>query len=68
MTQPHHRNRHPKYRKKNKIHNRQANERSLINRGYMSLWLSGDVIQSWSDYLNKKLGRPKVYSDLAIEI
>ena len=43
MTQPHHRNRHPKYRKKYKIHNWRAYERSLINRGDLTLWLSEDV-------------------------
>ena len=33
MTQPHQRNRHPKYRKKYKVHNWRSYERSLINRG-----------------------------------
>ena len=67
MTQPHHRNRHPKYRKKYKIHNWRAYERSLINRGDLTLWLSEDVIESWNSDLDQRLGRPKVYSDLAIE-
>ena len=67
MTQPHHRNRHPKYRKKHKIHNWRSYEQSLINRGDITLWLSEDVIQSWSSNLDQRLGRPKLYSDLAIE-
>ena len=67
MTQPHHRNRHPKYRKKYKIHNRWSYEQSLINRGDLTLWLSEDVIESWSIDLGQRMGRPKVYSDLAIE-
>ena len=46
MTQPHHRNRHPKYRNKYKIHNWQSYERSLINRGDLTLWLSEDVIKA----------------------
>ena len=67
MTQPNHRNRHPKYRKKYKIHNWRSYERSLINRGDLTLWLSEDVIQSWNSDLDQRMGRPKLYSDLAIE-
>ena len=67
MTQPHHRNRHPKYRKKYKIHNWRSYERSLIKRGDLTLWLSEDVIKSWNSDLSQRMGRPKLYSDLAIE-
>ena len=67
MTQPHHRNRHPKYRKQYKIQNWQEYERSLIQRGDLTIWLSEDVIQSWYDDSLNQLGRPKLYSDVAIE-
>ena len=67
MTHPHHRNRHPKYRKKYKIHNWRSYERSLINRGDLTLWLSEDAIESWNRDLSQRMGRPKLYSDLAIE-
>ena len=67
MTQPHHRNRHPKYRKKYKIHNWRFYERSLIKRGDLTLWLSEDVIEAWNSDLSRRMGRPKLYSDLAIE-
>ena len=67
MTQPHHRNRHPKYRKKYKIHNWRSYERSLIKRGDLTLWLSEDVIEAWNSDLSRRMGRPKLYSDLAIE-
>ena len=67
MTQPHHRNRHPKYRKKYKIHNWRAYEQALINRGDLTLWLSEDVIEAWKSDLGQKMGRSKLYSDLAIE-
>ena len=67
MTQPHQRNRHPKYRKKYKVHNWRSYEQSLINRGDLTLWLSEDVIQSWSSDLDQRIGRPKLYSDLAFE-
>ena len=66
MTQPHQRNRHPKYRKKYKIHNWRSYERSLVNRVDLTLWLSEDVIQSWYGDSNDLVGRPKVSSDLAI--
>ena len=67
MTQLHQRNRHPKYRKKYEIRNWRSYERSLINRGDLTLWLSEDVIQSWNRDLDQRMGRPKLYSDLAIE-
>ena len=67
MTQPHHRNRHPKYRKKYKVHNWRSCEQSLINRGNLTLWLSEDVIKSWNSDLDQRIGRPKLYSDLDIE-
>ena len=67
MTQPHHRNRHPKYRKLYKIQNWQEYERSLIQRGDLTIWLSEDVIQSWYDDSLNQFGRPKFYSDVAIE-
>jgi hypothetical protein len=67
MTLPHQRNKHPKYRKKYKIQNWQSYERSLINRGDLTLWLSEDVIESWNSDLNQRMGRPNLYSDLAIE-
>ena len=37
MTQPPHRNRQPKYRKKYKIHNCRSYERSLISHGDLTL-------------------------------
>ena len=67
MTQPHYRNRHPKYRKKYKIHNWRSYERSSINRGDLTLWFSEDVIETWNSDLCQTLGRLKLYLDLAIE-
>ena len=67
MTQPHHRHRHPRYREKYKVTNWSSYERSLAKRGDLTLWLSEDVIQSWYGDSNDLVGRPKVYSDLAIE-
>ena len=45
MTQPHH-NGQPKHRRKYKIQSRRASERSLINRGDLTLWLLANVIVS----------------------
>ena len=67
MTQPHHRHRHPRYSKRYKVTNWPAYERSLIKRGDFTLWLSEDAIQSWHGDSNDLTGRPKIYSDLAIE-
>ena len=67
MTQPHHRHRHPRYRKKYKVTNWPSYERSLIKRGDFTLWLSEDAIQEWYGDSNDLTGRPKAYSDLAIE-
>ena len=67
MTQPHHRQRHPRYRKRYKVMNWPSYERSLIKRGDFTLWLSEDAVQSWYGDSNDRVGRPKVYSDLAIE-
>ena len=51
MTQPHQRYRHPKYKKKYKVTNWSSSDRSLVKRGELTLWLSGDVIRSWNDCL-----------------
>ena len=67
MTQPHHRHRHPRYRKRYKVTNWPSYERSLIKRGDFTLWLSEDAVKSWYGDSNDRVGRPKVYSDLAIE-
>ena len=42
-------------------------ERSLVRRGDFTLWLSEDVTKAWYGDSNDIVGRPKVYSDLAIE-
>lgn len=53
-----------KYRVKNW---REYNE-SLVARGDVTLWFSEDVIAAWEhDNAERKVGRPFIYSDLAIE-
>ena len=46
MTQPHQRYRYPNYKNKYKITNWSSYDRSLVNRGDITLWFSDDVIQS----------------------
>ena len=67
MTQPHHRNRHPKYKKRYKSTNWRSYEQSLVNRGDLTLWLSEEVIDSWNQAPSQLMGRPRIYSDIAIE-
>ena len=67
MTQPHHRNRHPKYKKRYKLKNWPSYEQSLVNRGDLTLWLSEEVIELWNQVPSQLMGRPCIYSDSAIE-
>ena len=67
MTQPHHRNRHPKYKKRYKLTNWRSYEQSLVNRGDLTLWLSEEVIDSWNQAPRQLMGRPRIYSDIEIE-
>ena len=64
MTQPHQRYRH---QKKYKVTNWSSYDRSLVNRGAITLWLSDEVLQSLNDCPEQTFGRPKLYSDLVIE-
>jgi hypothetical protein len=42
-------------------------DRSLVKRGDITLWLSDDEVQSWNHCPKQAIGRPRLYSDLAIE-
>jgi hypothetical protein len=59
--------RHPKYKKSYRIKNWSEYERSLRNRGDITLWLSGDAIDAWTPKKNGKRGGQQIYSDIAIE-
>ena len=67
MTQLHHRHHNPRYRKKYKVSKWPSYELSLIKRGDYPLWLSESAIQAWYGDSNDLVGRPQVYSELAIE-
>jgi hypothetical protein len=67
VKEAHKRNRNPKYKQKYRVTNWPEYDRSLRNRGDITLWFSEDAIQAWAPMHNGKQGRPKKLSDLTIE-
>ena len=67
MKEAHKRNRNPKYKQRYRVTNWPEYDRSLRNRGDITLWFSEDAIQAWAPMHNGKQGRPQKFSDLAIE-
>ena len=57
----------PKHKKKRKFRNWREYEASLVQRGSLTLWLSEDAIAQWLAPKTGSPGRPKLYSDLAIQ-
>jgi len=60
--------RHPKYKTSYRIKNWPEYEKSLRNRGDITVWLSRDAINTWTPPKNGKRGGQLIYSDIAIEI
>jgi len=60
--------RHPKYKASYCIKNWPEYEKSLRNRGDITVWLSRDAINAWTPPKNGKRGGQPIYSDIAIEI
>ena len=67
MKEAHKRNRNPKYKRKYRVTNWPEYDRSLRNRGDITLWFSEEAIQAWAPKHNGKQGRPHMCSDLTIE-
>jgi hypothetical protein len=68
MTEPHKRpHRHPKYKPAYCVKNWRQYDKSLRDRGDITLWLSPDAINAWTPPMTGKRGAQPVYSDLAIE-
>ena len=67
MKEQHKRSRNPKYKKKYKVTNWKEYERSLRNRGSLTLWVSPSVIRTWKPKASKRRGRQHQFSDQAIE-
>ncbi len=59
--------RHPKYKTSYRVKNWPKYERSLRNRGDITIWLSRDAIDAWTPPKNGKRGGQPIYSDIAIE-
>ena len=58
---------HPKYKTQYRVANWAEYDRSLVERGNITIWISPDAISSWSAPPTKRRGGQLKYSDLAIE-
>ena len=58
---------HPKYKTKYRVGNWPEYDRSLVQRGNLTLWLSHDAIARWNAKPSHRRGGQRKYSDLAIE-
>ncbi len=68
MTEPHKRPyRHPKYKTAYRVKNWAEYEKSLRDRGDITLWISHEAINAWTPPQTGKRGAQPVYSDVAIE-
>jgi hypothetical protein len=68
MTEPHKRpHRHPKYKTVYRVKNWHEYDKSLRDRGDITLWISQDAIDTWTPPMTGRRGAQPVYSDVAIE-
>ena len=58
---------HPKYKTKYRVGNWPEYDRSLVQRGNLTLWLSHEAISEWNAKPSGRRGGQRKYSDLAIE-
>jgi hypothetical protein len=57
-----------KNKKKYKINNWQAYNKSLKQRGMIAVWINDDILDTWKALPRNKPGAQPIYSDLAIQI
>ncbi len=67
MDEAHKRRRHPKYKTKYRVKNWPEYEKSLRDRGNITIWMNSEVVSSWMSLSKGKRGGQEIYSDLAIE-
>lgn len=68
MSEAHKRSyRHPKYKTAYRVSNWPEYEKSLRDRGDITIWFSQDAIDAWTPTRTGKRGAQPVYSDIAIE-
>jgi len=67
MAEAHKRKRHPKYKTNYRVKNWAEYEKSLQDRGDITVWVSSDTVTAWKSVSSRKRGAQEVYSDLAIE-
>ena len=58
---------HPTYKTKYRLGNWPAYDRSLVERGDITFWISKDAIDSWKPAPSGKRGGQRRFSDLALE-
>ena len=58
---------HPTYKTKYRVGNWPAYDRSLVERGSVTLWLSPKAIEAWTPAPTGRRGGPWKFSNLAIE-
>ncbi|MGI9295911.1 MAG: IS5 family transposase [Pseudomonadales bacterium] len=68
MSEAHKRSyRHPKYKMVYRVKNWHEYDKSLCDRGDITLWLSQEAIDAWTAPKTGKRGGQRVYSDIAIQ-
>ena len=67
MAEAHKKRRHPKYRTKYRVKNWNEYEKSLRDRGDITIWVSSDALKAWKSASSGKRGAQEIYSDLSIE-
>lgn len=58
---------HPKFKTKYRVGNWPAYERALVGRGDVTFWVTPEAMAAWTPKRSGARGRPRRYSDLAID-